>query len=39
MTVDINGDIWSLMCKLEISSVLKYGKEFHSFKDPSIYFE
>lgn len=36
MTVDINIDIWSAMCKLEISSVLKYGKESsrgNSFKD------
>lgn len=27
MTVDINGDIWSAMFKLETSSHLKYGKE------------
>lgn len=36
MTVDINSDIWSVMCKLEISLALKYSKESsrgNSFKD------
>lgn len=27
MTVDINSDIWSVMCKLETSSALKYSEE------------
>lgn len=45
MTGDINGDVWSAMCKLETSSVLKYGKEIFQRKQllgwnvPSVYFE